>query len=105
MKRSIAQVNLLHDAWNEFNIIAGRVGNMKEFVNTAWDCSPSIAIRLGERFPNSATAKKSIEKKVREYTHEVLNVPEAFPYLVTAENVKANIPQLKVDACNKTLPF
>ena len=50
-------------------------------VRTLWQINPAIAIYLPERF-KSPVVRNEVSKLVRSSTLEVLDVPEALPYLL-----------------------
>ncbi|KAF2076319.1 hypothetical protein CYY_002375 [Polysphondylium violaceum] len=66
----------------------------KDYLISAWKINPRLAIHFNTRFPLSKI-RRIIGEMVVKNTKSVLSVPEALPFLVTEENVKANIPELK----------
>lgn len=83
-----------------------KVSNVKDFMRIAWDISPQLALHMATRFPNSKTVGAVIERKVKEQPWAVVDIPEAFNFLVTEHNVQNNIPELKylLYWCNVTPP-
>eukprot|EP00727_Mastigamoeba_balamuthi_P003747 m51a1_g1337 putative phosphatidylinositol 4-kinase (1839) ;mRNA; f:312747-319090 len=66
----------------------------KEYVDIAWMSSPEIVVMLKERFPDAALHKLVADKVLR-YPAAFVRCPEALSILVTEENVKRDIPQLR----------
>ncbi|EGC30157.1 hypothetical protein DICPUDRAFT_158137 [Dictyostelium purpureum] len=66
----------------------------KDYLISAWKINPKLAIHFSSRFPLSKI-RNLISEMVVKNTKAVLDIPEALPFLVTEENVKANIPELK----------
>ncbi|EFA85243.1 phosphatidylinositol 4-kinase [Heterostelium album PN500] len=66
----------------------------KEYLVSAWRINPRLAIQFNSRFPQNKI-RRILSEMVVKNTKSVLNIPEALPLLVTEENVKANIPELK----------
>ncbi|GAM24534.1 hypothetical protein SAMD00019534_077090 [Acytostelium subglobosum LB1] len=66
----------------------------KEYLVSAWKINPRLAIHFSTRFPQTKI-RRILSEMVVKNTKSVLNIPEALPLLVTEDNVKSNIPELK----------
>jgi phosphatidylinositol 4-kinase len=66
----------------------------KMYIDTAWNFSPKLALRLPIRFPMDCI-RFELQRYVKEHAAELVDIPEAVPYLVTPINVEANIDELK----------
>eukprot|EP01105_Mastigella_eilhardi_P017661 TRINITY_DN4067_c0_g1_i1.p1 TRINITY_DN4067_c0_g1~~TRINITY_DN4067_c0_g1_i1.p1 ORF type:complete len:1163 (-),score=352.24 TRINITY_DN4067_c0_g1_i1:383-3871(-) len=66
-----------------------------EHVNTAWQVSPRLAVQLLQRFSGVPEVATLVSNKVIMFPKQVLDCPEAVSLLVTEENVRKNIPELK----------
>ncbi|KAL9650562.1 hypothetical protein ABK040_004779 [Willaertia magna] len=66
----------------------------KSYVNTAWGYSPKLAIKLHIRFPIDFI-KDELIKLVRKYPKDAMSISDAVPYLITEQNVRQNVPELK----------
>eukprot|EP01117_Protostelium_nocturnum_P007910 TRINITY_DN2825_c0_g1_i1.p1 TRINITY_DN2825_c0_g1~~TRINITY_DN2825_c0_g1_i1.p1 ORF type:complete len:1936 (+),score=831.43 TRINITY_DN2825_c0_g1_i1:212-6019(+) len=73
----------------------GKVANWPEIVSLSWDISPALAIQLNARFPGTKLLKRALERKVQSDPGSVVDIPEAFPFLVNETTVKENIKELK----------
>eukprot|EP01132_Coremiostelium_polycephalum_P009672 gene9672-11857_t len=76
------------------NLPKSQKSNWKDYLVSAWKINPKLAIHFGARFQQSKI-RRILSEMVVKNTKSVLNIPEALPLLVTEENVKANIPELK----------
>eukprot|EP01133_Synstelium_polycarpum_P009767 gene9767-11405_t len=76
------------------NLPKGMKSSWKEYLVAAWRINPRLAIHFGSRFPQ-AKIRRILSEMVVRNTKSVLGIAEALPLLVTQENVRANIPELK----------
>ncbi|KAH3743357.1 phosphatidylinositol 4-kinase alpha [Pelomyxa schiedti] len=76
------------------SIPADLKGHWTDHVNTAWSVAPKLAVQLWIRFPLTHV-KQLLSRKVMLNPRDVTACPEAVTLLVTEENVKNNIPELK----------
>ncbi|KAJ7217187.1 hypothetical protein GGX14DRAFT_440647 [Mycena pura] len=51
-------------------------------VRMAWQLDPAIAVHLPERFKSSIVVRNEVTKLVRSTTRDVLDIPEAVPFLL-----------------------
>jgi hypothetical protein len=63
-------------------------------LDDAWAISPTIALRLHQRFPMRADWHASLCTRVRASPQSAYSVADLVPFLVTEANAVANIPEL-----------
>ncbi|CAM1325927.1 PI4KA (predicted) [Pycnogonum litorale] len=66
----------------------------RDNVRLAWDISPSLAVHLPSRYKNSEILTKIISSLVRSNPSAVSHIPEALDFLVTADSVLNDAPEM-----------
>ncbi|XP_052714253.1 phosphatidylinositol 4-kinase alpha-like isoform X6 [Crassostrea angulata] len=66
----------------------------REHARIAWDISPVLAVYLPARLKTSETLRKEVMRLVRLNPGAVRHIPEAINFLVTAQSVEADSPEL-----------
>ena len=51
-------------------------------VRMVWQIDPAIAVHLPERFKSYVVVRNEVTKLVRSTTRDVLDIPEALPFLL-----------------------
>jgi len=90
------RIRLHFDGQKEFSVACSAyvTAQWARLVKTAWRISPRLAFQLPSRFPYPKLAR-ILEAVVLDHAAEVVDVPEALPFLVTRENVAKNVPALR----------
>lgn len=88
-ERSLSEVGLLF--YSIFALIVSFFyqTSWATVVRTVWDINPAIAIFLTERSKNTS-ARSEVTKLVRSSTLDVLDIPEALPFLL-GDKVDPNV--------------
>uniref|UniRef100_A0A2C9JIA0 1-phosphatidylinositol 4-kinase n=1 Tax=Biomphalaria glabrata TaxID=6526 RepID=A0A2C9JIA0_BIOGL len=66
----------------------------RDIANYSWELSPTLAVYLPFRFRNCETLKKEVTRLVSISPESVSHIPEAISFLVTANSVEADSPEL-----------
>ncbi|XP_046360282.2 phosphatidylinositol 4-kinase alpha-like isoform X1 [Haliotis rufescens] len=66
----------------------------RETARIAWDISPALAVFLPSRFRQSEALVKEVTRLVRTNPEAVCHIPDALSFLVTAQSVEADAPEL-----------
>ncbi|CAG0882290.1 unnamed protein product [Darwinula stevensoni] len=67
----------------------------KEYVHMAWEVNPALAVFLSSRFkPHSEVIDREVRRLVRGNPILVSHIPEALQYLVTADSIVNDYPEL-----------
>ncbi|XP_062588022.1 phosphatidylinositol 4-kinase alpha-like isoform X3 [Saccostrea cucullata] len=66
----------------------------REYARIAWDISPVLAVYLPHRLKTSETLRREVMRLVRLNPGAVRHIPEAIHFLVSAQSVEADSPEL-----------
>ncbi|XP_059147060.1 phosphatidylinositol 4-kinase alpha-like [Physella acuta] len=66
----------------------------RDIANYSWELSPTLAVYLPFRFRNCDTLKREATRLVSLNPESVSHIPEAISFLVTANSVEADTPEL-----------
>ncbi|XP_056020742.1 phosphatidylinositol 4-kinase alpha-like isoform X2 [Ostrea edulis] len=66
----------------------------RDIARIAWDISPVLAVYLPSRLKTSETLRKEVMRQVRLNPGAVRHIPEAIHFLVSAQSVEADSPEL-----------
>ena len=65
----------------------------KRLISTAWEISPKLCVRIGERFQQSHIVRHELTRLVQTYPESVYDLPEAVVYLVTEDVLRLAVTE------------